>query len=113
MINRRNVKGDPSAAYRADRDFLTLIVKSRVISAAVTVLGFESKTSNPTNFPLPDKIENITKAQKLEYLHSAASKIVDSVAFDYTALNNAVDKVITAQARQDLMDQQELTPDGQ
>ena len=45
LINRRNVKGDPSAAYRADRDFPTLVVKSRVTSAAVTVLGFESKTS--------------------------------------------------------------------
>lgn len=112
MINRRNVKGDPSAAYRADRDFLTLVVKSRVISAAITVLGFASKTSNPSNFPLPEDLENKTKAQKLEYLHNAASEIVDNVAFDYTALNNAVDKVITAQARQDIMDQQELTPDG-
>jgi len=106
------VKGDPSAAYRADRDFLTLVVKSRVISAAMTVLGFASQTSNPSNFPLPEDSENKTKAQRLEYLHSAATKIVDSVAFDYTALNNAVDEVITAQARQDLMDQQELTPDG-
>jgi len=106
------VKGDPSAAYRADRDFLTLVVKSRVISAAMTVLGFASQTSNPSNFPLPEDLENKTKPQRLEYLHSAATKIVDSVAFDYTALNNAVDEVITAQARQDLMDQQELTPDG-
>ena len=114
MINRRNVKGDPSAAYRAQRDFLTLVVKSRVIAAAGAVLAFKSKTSNPVNFPLPDNIENKTnlKAQKLEYLHIAASKIVDSFAFDYTALNNAVDKLITAQARQDIMDQQELTPDG-
>jgi len=111
LINRRNVKGDPSSAYRADRDFFMLVVKSRVIAAARAVLGFNDRASQPMNFALPD-LENTTKLQKLEYLHEAAALIVDSCVFDYDALNKAVDDVITTQGRQDVLDQQQLTADG-
>ena len=37
-------------------------------------------------------MENKTKAQKLEYLHIAASNIVDNFAFDYTALKTIVSR---------------------
>lgn len=57
VINRRNVCSDVKSAYRADRDFLLL--KSRVIAAAMNVLGLENKTGKPSKFVLPPNIENL------------------------------------------------------
>ena len=48
LINRRNVVNDPKNAYAANRDFLILEVKARVIAAAMEVLGFESNSGTPT-----------------------------------------------------------------
>ena len=43
LINRRNVTRDPHDNYRADRDFFLILLKSRVIAAAMKVFGLESK----------------------------------------------------------------------
>lgn len=52
LINRRNVTGDPKSSYRANRDFLHITFQSRVITAAMTVLGFADKASAVANYPL-------------------------------------------------------------
>ena len=59
VINRRNVCSDVKSAYRADRDFLLTVLKSRVIAAAMNVLGLENKTGKPSKFVLPPTIENL------------------------------------------------------
>ena len=59
VINRRNVCSDVKSAYRADRDFLLTVLKSRVIAAAMNVLGLENKTGKPSKFVLPPNIENL------------------------------------------------------
>ena len=48
LINRRNVTSDVSSSYRPNRDFFRVVFKLRVIGAAMSVLGFEDKSSTPS-----------------------------------------------------------------
>ena len=97
--------------YRADRDFFLLVLKSRVIVAAMELFGLANKTSVPSTFTIPDDISTYTKLQKLEILHKAASLIVDKFVFS-GALDTMIENVMTAQEREDIVNQQELTADG-
>lgn len=65
LINRRNVKANPKEAYRADWDFFLLVVKSRVVVAAMKILGFANKSGEPINLPLPDDIAAQSRESKL------------------------------------------------
>lgn len=112
LINRRNVTGDPKATYRPNRDFLRIIIESRVIVAASKVLGFESKSGMPTKFPIPPNMDTATKIQKLNYLMEASAKIVDAYIFEYSSVNQIVDDVLTVQERENLVNTQQLTKDG-
>ena len=78
LINRRNVKSEPHTAYHADRDFLLVVLKSRVLATAMSVPGFADKESQPSKLPLPADISNQPKVRRLQYLHIAASIIVDT-----------------------------------
>ena len=106
MINRRNVCSDVKSAYRADRDFLSVVLKSRVIAAGMNVLGLENKTGKPSKFVLPPNIENLQKSKKLELLHELAAKVVDGFIFQDSS--NLVDRILTAEEKQQLLQQQEL-----
>lgn len=97
LINRRNVKSDPHTAYRADRDFLLVVLKSRVLAAAMSVLGFEDKESQPSKLPLPADITKQPKVTRLQYLHKAASLIVDKFVFNDDAVNRLLDDILTSQ----------------
>ena len=55
LINRQNVKADPKDAYRAERDFFLLVIKSRVIVAATKILGMKDKSCEPAKCPLPQR----------------------------------------------------------
>lgn len=79
MINRLNVREDPHTAYRADRDFMVLVVTSRIIAAAFHVLGLDSRQGKPTRLLIPEDLSNQSKFQKLQFLHKAAGKIVDEL----------------------------------
>ena len=48
VIKRRNVYTDVKSAYRGNKDFLSVVLKSRVIAAALNVLGLENKTGRPS-----------------------------------------------------------------
>ena len=80
VINRRNVKEDAHAAYRADRDFLILEVTPSVIAASYKVLFLMSKADKPKIFPIPEDINWWSKLKKLQFLHKAAAKIVEIMA---------------------------------
>lgn len=64
LINRRNVTGNTHSSYRANRDFLSIVFQSRVIAAAMKVLGFESKSSMPTKHQLPSNLQLLKKNTK-------------------------------------------------
>ena len=111
-INRRNVAADPAKAYRADRDFFLVVVQSRVIAAAMEILGIQSKSSRPYKCPIPPGVGNMSNQAKLQYLHKVAAMIVDSFVFDQSSVNHLVDKILTAQEKEDAINSQQLTEDG-
>ncbi|XP_048589438.1 uncharacterized protein LOC116618156 [Nematostella vectensis] len=110
-INRRNVTADPSKAYHADRDFLIIVIQSRIIAAAMEVLGIKSKSDQPTKCAIPKDMENMSKLEKLTFLHKVSGLVVDAIVFDKT-VNGFVDSILTAREKQDAIDNQVLTPDG-
>ena len=101
LLNKKNVKSDPATAYRADRDFLLLVLKSSVIAAGMAVLRFADKESQPSKFPLPADVAKQLKARRLEYLHRAASLTVDKFAFNDDSVNRLLDDILTSQQTQD------------
>ena len=97
VIKRRNVCSNVKSAYRADRDFLSTVLKSRVIAAAMNVLGFENKRGKPSKFVLPSNIENLQKSKKLELLHELAAKAVDCLISQDSS--NLVYRILTAEKK--------------
>ena len=96
LINRWNVTGDTHLSYRANRDF-----ESRVIVAAMKVLGFKNQSSLPSNLQL------LQKSQKLKCLDELAAKVVDQFVFlKSSAVNDIVDSVLTEQEKDDVLQQQ-------
>lgn len=111
LINSRNVTQDPHSNYRANRDFFFLILKSRVITAAMEILGIKDKTGQPSKFTIPDNICNLQKLQKLEVLQKAAGLIVDKFLIT-DELTKVTESVMTVHEREQVLNQQVLTPDG-
>lgn len=91
VINRRNVTADTKSSYRPNRDFLTIVLKSRVIAAAMKVLGIKDKSEQPKKHPLPPK--NASKAQKCNYLLSVSQSIVDKYIFQESHVDQLVSSV--------------------
>ena len=76
------------------------------------VLGFTDKSSEPANYKLPENIMSTRKTKKLICLHKTSAKVVDEFVFNSGAeVNGLIDKVLTEQEN-DILQQQELTPDG-
>ena len=112
LIDRRNVKAEPQSAYRADRDFLVLVIQARVIVAAMTELGFTDKSSQPVKCPLHEDLQRQRKVAKLQYLHKVSSLIVDKFLFDDNSVNGRLEQILRAQETQDALDLQPRTADG-
>ena len=112
LINRRDVTNDPHSNYRADRDFFLLILKSRVIAAAMTVLGLKHKESQPTTFQIPEDISSISKLQALDILHKAASLVVNTFLFSKGDVDSMINQVLTTHERQEVINNQTLTAEG-
>ena len=108
VINRRNVREDPHTAYQPDRDFLILEVKACVIAAALEVLNIPSKTEQPKNLA----IANWNKLERLQFLHKAAAMVVDKLVVDKAMMDETIQSTISAQERQEMINQIELNADG-
>lgn len=92
---------------------MILIVLSEQINhqcyhSCMTVLEFAEKSSAPEHYPLPEDMEKLRKAQKLEYLHGISEKEVDSFIFQS---EEQVQKLKTEEEI-DILQQQELTAKG-
>ena len=98
--------------YRANRDFLILILQSRIITGAMKVLGFDSKEIQPSLFNIPANVASKTNIDKLAILHEAAGLVIDKFVFVENSIDKHISKVITEQERQDILDSQQLTSDG-
>lgn len=113
LINRGDVAGDVTSSDRPDRDFLQIVFQSRVIAAAKKVLGFENKTGKSKMFNLPSRIDLLKKSEKRNRLHELAGKVVDEFVFDQSfSVDAIVNVVVTERETENLLGQQNLTPDG-
>lgn len=112
LINRRNVTSDAKNSYRANRDFLMTIIKSRVVVGAMKVIGFKSKDGNPENFPLPNNPDAMTKAEKLNYLLELSAKIVDELVYTNRSVEIVTSGLIKEQQIAEIKKNQNLTADG-
>ena len=75
-------------------------------------LGFTDKSSQPVKLPLPENIQNQSKICKLQYLHKAASLLVDKFVLDDHSVNGLIDQILTIQEAQDAINEQPRTADG-
>ena len=75
------------------------------------VLGFTDTSSEPANYKLPENMMKMRKTRKLNCLHEISAKVVDEFVFNSGEVNGLIDRVLTQQEK-DILQQQELTPDG-
>ena len=80
LVNRRNVKGDVTAAANACRRFLQLEVETRVVAVAMEILGMSSLDHEKPNLS-PD-FTDATDVAKKSYLRRIASLVVDTYVID-------------------------------
>jgi len=66
----------------------------------------------PSKYPLPPNLESAAKSEKQKYLVHVSTAIVDEFIFESGQVNQLVNSVLTAQEREDIVNQQELTDDG-
>ncbi len=112
LVNRPNVKDDPHAAYRADRDFLLLEVTARIICAAFHVLGMNNTKDKPKHLPIPETIKNKSKMEKRLFLHKAAAKVVDEIIVNEKMMDATISTLISEQEKQAVVEQTHLNENG-
>ena len=57
LINRRNVKGNVHQAYTQYKDFFILEFETRVVAAALQVLGMSALDDTPTKMRIPQLVQ--------------------------------------------------------
>ena len=73
-----------------------------------------SRSSKPTTYPLANDIDTLSIYENRKYLHKEAVMIVDTFVFDKGSFhNNLVEDILTAQEKQYVLSNQQLSPDGQ
>ena len=82
LANRRNMKGDVTAAANNRRRFLQLEVETRVIAAATEIFGMSSLDDQNTTKNAPSNFTDATDVAKTSYLRRIASLVVDTYVID-------------------------------
>ena len=72
----------------------------------------ESKQDKPKHFTIPENLASQSKFYQLQFLHKAGAKIVDEVVIDETMMNGSLEKMISIQERQEILNQLDLNEDG-
>lgn len=111
LVNRRNVKSDVHKAYRPNRDFLLIEVKSRIIAAAKKVFGLKSSSDCPPNL-IPSAVKDQDKLQKLSFLNKMAAQVVDELVLQKNSIHRFGDSINEEHERQLKVDEQAITPEG-
>ena len=79
----------------------------------MSVLGFANKSGAPAKHTLPENLQSLKKAEKLDCLHEMSTKVVDEFVFQHSAIvNDLVNHVVTEEERDEILNRQELTPEG-
>lgn len=112
LVDRRNVKVDVHKAYRANRDFMILEVTARVLAATMSLFKISSLESQPQSLELPSELSSQSRFHKQALLHKISAKVVDEFILQKADSDSLIDNIFTAQEKQDLIDQQQVTEDG-
>ena len=66
LVNRRNVKADPSKNVNASEDFFLMVVHTHIIAAAMHELSTDSVDENPTAMGLTDELWIYENSDKMK-----------------------------------------------
>lgn len=77
LVNRRNVKKDPSDDVNASEDFFRAVLHGHIISAAMEVFKMDSPDGTPCVDFLPQDVSELDTEKKKDILATAVHKIVD------------------------------------
>ena len=79
----------------------------------MSVLSFANKSGAPAKHTLPENLQSLKKAEKLDCLHEMSAKVVDYFFFQHSAIvNDLVNHVVTEEERDEILNRQELKPKG-
>ena len=112
LINRRNVTADVHSNWANNKAFALLEIKARVIAAAMQVLGMESIDDEPSNYPVTEALRNGDALHRKLYLNKIGAQVVDQFAMDGVSLEKLVDGILSEQEQHDIINNQQLTPEG-
>lgn len=84
LVNRRNVKGDVTAAVNPCRRFFEMEVEARLIAATLKILGMDDIDGKPKGNKFPDSADTAEhkREERKMYLHKVATLVVDTFVID-------------------------------
>lgn len=112
LINRRNVTADVHSNWANNKAFALLEIKARIIAAAMEVLGMGTMDDEPTHYPITEALRHADALPRRLYLYKLGSQVVDKFAMDGNALVELVDSILSVQEHENLINNQQLTPEG-
>ena len=114
LINRRNVKGDVHQAYTQCKEFFLLEFGTRVVAAALQVLGMSSLDDTPVKMKIPQLAQegNDQSVLGMLYLHKVSKAILDTFVCGNSKTSDIINSILDEEEIQQLYASQLLTPDG-
>ena len=89
-----------------------LAVKSRVVAAAMRVLGMKEVNDHPKQNSFPPSLENGSIIAQRIYLRSVAENVVDKYVLDSSRINSFLDALLSEEEQQEIQRNQVQTPHG-
>ena len=98
LVNRRNIKKDPSDDVNASEDFFTTVVHGHILAAAMEVFKMDSLDEVPCDEAFTQDPSKLDVEQKRDLMQTAVHKIVDkfvnmSIVYDKDEKGKEVDGV--------------------
>ena len=112
MINRRNVTADVHSNWSHCKTFAILEIKARIIAAAMIILGMQNINDQPKHLSSFNAVKSVTDQERKHYLLKISGQIVDKFVLDQHSLNSFLDSIFSAQEKDHIVSNQNLTADG-
>ena len=109
LINRRNVTADVHSNWSHCKSFAILEIKARIIAAAIIILGMHNINDKPKHL---SSVRSGTDRERKKFLIKISGEIVEQYVLDKLSLNNFLDSILSAQEKEDIVNNQVLTAEG-
>lgn len=100
LINRRNIKKDPTSDVAASEDFFLLVVEAHIVSAAMTLFGMASLDDDPCETYFPSGVSELDTLQRSKVIQMAVNDVIDKFV-DISFCERAKDGGETEDERED------------